>query len=1367
MGTVVKLLVGVALVLLGPSTTPPSASHRGRAVAWNQPRPARPGPADTPPFRSTPKLDARRVLSSRLDVTAPDRAVEPPPPPPPPRWGRRFVVARLGAERNRVDVAYVLAARTTRLRYVTSAGAAWATLRAGDVLPIALAPAQAAAVVAGSDVAVYYFRAGAAPFVAAVAPLGKFCRAYRLSVPPGASVVLVTTGGGADIALDGRPLGGGGWRRLPGGEFWWREVAMGDAGGYRRLRRADGAFGVLSYGVGRGDAISVCECDNPDPCRGFLCRPGERCHVSSCRPRCEPAADVTCRLRTDARAFRGFHVSLPGPCRYVVTRLCNPDGSLPDFSVEATVLATGVASLLVRVYNVTVAAERGEEGLVQVNNRSLSLPVALHGARVVASRRDAALLLETDFSLRVSYDWRGAANVTVPESFADDLCGVCGNAGDDFGSSDRPETFCERLGRGKLFGACRGVVDIWGYLEGCEGEPCGNESACRALENYAAACKERGVQLPDWRKEEGCAPRCPENSHYNPCGCPRTCTHLDGPENCSTSCQETCECAQGFVLLNSSCVAAAVACGCHHAGHRYAPGEQFWEGDSCTRSCICDPEVQRVRCKKDGCRRGQRCAVEKGVIGCYPESYRTCSSGRDKNYVTYDGQRYNFAGSCLYEFTGACKASKGLVGFQVLVQNKGQGLYGSTFTRSVQVIVYGYNVTLSHNFRGKVMVDGLLVNLPHILPEGKIFIVRRGWGTSLRTDFNLTVSFDGQSHLAVTVPSAYAGALCGLCGNFDGDPHNDVPEVVTTVVPGCSGPAPHRCSSRAIINHKQRASEEDCGLILWSKGPFRSCHSRVDPESYFQACITDYCIFRGHKAIICQAVMGYAAACQEAGVVLEPWRSKTFCAPFCPPHSHYELHGTACPATCGHPNCSETCDLPRTEGCFCDEGFVLSGERCVPPPHCGCHHRGRYYQRGEEFYAEDGCAERCRCTANGTVTCWAAPCSSGEECRVERGVRGCHGGGRGRCVLLGSRRLVTFDGLNFTLGGSCRYVLAKVCQGDGHELEVTLENGGGVAVAVGGSRITMQSGSSWRVDVDGETRTLPLSLEDGKTWVTQEGNNIVLQTALGHRLVYAATAILLVTVPSTYAGRMSGLCGDFDGNSDNDFMGPNGTRVNGTQELVVAWKVPDESITCSDICETCVVHPPDATRPYHAENSCGMMVVTSGPFSGCHAQVGPEDFFEHCLQEMVLTAGAMDTLCRSLQAYTAACQEAGATVKVWRTKSFCPLPCGEHSFYTLCARSCEGSCAHMAQPLPCHGPCFEGCRCTEGFFTDGDGCIFSSTCGCFQDGRYTQVLENFLVDNCSRNCTCYLYGALLCEDGHCSPGGKCGVQGGRRFCLSP
>lgn len=88
---------------------------------------------------------------------------------------------------------------------------------------------------------------------------------------------------------------------------------------------------------------------------------------------------------------------------------------------------------------------------------------------------------------------------------------------------------------------------------------------------------------------------------------------------------------------------------------------------------------------------------------CSSERSGTCSSGRDLHYVTFDGHRREFgSGSCLYEFVRACGASGELVGFQVLVQNKGP--HDVSFARSVQVIVYGYNVTLSHEFPGRAMV---------------------------------------------------------------------------------------------------------------------------------------------------------------------------------------------------------------------------------------------------------------------------------------------------------------------------------------------------------------------------------------------------------------------------------------------------------------------------------------------------------------------------------------------------------------------------------------------------------------------------------------------------------------------------------------
>ncbi|XP_053908625.1 IgGFc-binding protein-like [Cuculus canorus] len=1217
---------------------------------------------------------------------------------------------------------------------------------------------------ADSDVAVYYVRRhGVKSSVVAVPPLGDFCTSYHLQAPPDATIVLVANDGGGDVTMDGRPLGGTGWRRAPIGDLWWRRVTLGTSGGGggggggggHHLCRLNGTFGVLSSSVEQDEEESgiqvKCECDIPKSCAEVLCPPGTRCRLSSCRPRCEAVPDATCHLHRRVRTFSDASMALPIPCRYVLARSCRSDPSLPTpFSVEARILPKGISSLRIRVYNLTVTTRRGQRRFIQVNNQSFRLPVSFHGNRILLSRHGSGILFQTDFSLHVSYDSKGSTTISVPGVVPQHLCGLCadGFSDDDPGSS---ESFCERLAKGELFGRCRRVVEPWDHLEGCTEKPCGKESVCRALANYAAACAERGVEVPEWRREEGCAP--------------------SRPENTSTSSQETYGCNHGLAFLNGSCVATtSEPPGCHHDGHHYAPGQKVWAGDNCTQRCVCDGEEHRMRCREECCRRGERCRVEKEVVGCHPESYGKCSSGRDQSYVTFDGHRGGFGGRCLQEFVGTCEAAEGLVDFQVLVRNEGKRPYGVAVARTVHVLLEGHNVTLSHEFPEKAMVDGLLVHLPHVLLEGNISISRRGWGTSLITSFHLTISFDGQSHLAVTVPSSYSGFLRGLCGDFDGDPHNDVLKVVTTSTPGCEEPPPRPCSRLDVIARKQRDTNEECGLILFPEGPFRGCHSKVDPESFFQDCVMDYCVFRGHKGVVCQALKGYAAACQEVGVDLEEWRSKNVCAPSCPPHSHYQLNGTSCPTTCAQSHRRDLCDLPRTEGCFCDDGFLLNGDRCVPPWLCGCHHGGRYHHRGEEFYPEEGCSQRCRCTAEGTVTCWTSPCPPGWECRVENGVRGCHGGHGGRCVLLGRRRLVTFDGRKVTFGAECGgYVVAKVCRGGGQRLEVTVDNQGGVTVSVEGVAVTMKSGRTSTVDVDGKTHTLPLSVGDGKVWVFQEGNNVLLQTTFGHRIVSVDTVVLLVTIPTAFSGRMCGLCGDFDGNGDNDFLETNGKRITGIQELMETWKIPDESIPCVEVCPTCVVHPSDTTGWYRKETSCGMMVVTPGPFSGCHGKVDPEEFLEYCLQEMVVTEGAMDTLCRSLQAYTAACQEVGAPVERWRTETFCPFPCGSHSSYSLCAHSCAGGCARLGHRVPCHRvPCFEGCTCSEGFYSHGHRCVLPSTCGCFQDGHYLQVMENLLVDNCTQRCTCYLHGTLICEKlSSSSSAVGCDTGGGWRTSVAP
>lgn len=66
----------------------------------------------------------------------------------------------------------------------------------------------------------------------------------------------------------------------------------------------------------------------------------------------------------------------------------------------------------------------------------------------------------------------------------------------------------------------------------------------------------------------------------------------------------------------------------------------------------------------------------------------------------------------------------------------------------------------------------------------------------------------------------------------------------------------------------------------------------------------------------------------------------------CPSHSHYTACAPLCPATCNDIFAPTLCEKPGecTEGCVCNNGYVLSNDRCVPLRDCGCRdNKDNYY----------------------------------------------------------------------------------------------------------------------------------------------------------------------------------------------------------------------------------------------------------------------------------------------------------------------------------------------------------------------------------------------------------------------------------------
>ncbi len=63
----------------------------------------------------------------------------------------------------------------------------------------------------------------------------------------------------------------------------------------------------------------------------------------------------------------------------------------------------------------------------------------------------------------------------------------------------------------------------------------------------------------------------------------------------------------------------------------------------------------------------------------------------------------------------------------------------------------------------------------------------------------------------------------------------------------------------------------------------------------------------------------------------------------CGPGMEYNVCGPACPATCLEPNGPDKCTQPCVEGCYCQEGLLLSPDGCVIQEQCGCKLNGLYY----------------------------------------------------------------------------------------------------------------------------------------------------------------------------------------------------------------------------------------------------------------------------------------------------------------------------------------------------------------------------------------------------------------------------------------
>ena len=191
----------------------------------------------------------------------------------------------------------------------------------------------------------------------------------------------------------------------------------------------------------------------------------------------------------------------------------------------------------------------------------------------------------------------------------------------------------------------------------------------------------------------------------------------------------------------------------------------------------------------------------------------------------------------------------------------------------------------------------MLTALPVSVAGGRLSVTQGASKAVLTTDFGLTVTYDWDWRVEVTLPSSYDSAVCGLCGNMDRNPSNDQAFPNGTLAPsipvwGGSWRVPdwdplcwHECQGSCPTCPEDQLDLYEgpgfCGpLAPGSGGPFAACHAHVTPETFFKGCVLDVCLGGGVYDILCQALAAYAAACQAAGIVIKDWREQTDCSEY-------------------------------------------------------------------------------------------------------------------------------------------------------------------------------------------------------------------------------------------------------------------------------------------------------------------------------------------------------------------------------------------------------------------------------------------------------------------------------------------------------
>ncbi|GAB1606482.1 hypothetical protein Ahia01_000930800 [Argonauta hians] len=456
--------------------------------------------------------------------------------------------------------------------------------------------------------------------------------------------------------------------------------------------------------------------------------------------------------------------------------------------------------------------------------------------------------------------------------------------------------------------------------------------------------------------------------------------------------------------------------------------------------------------------------------------------------------------------------------------------------------------------------------------------------------------------------------------------------------------------------------------------------------------------------------------------------------------------------------------------CQCQGGF--RGKICDLPPPCSsnpCRNGGRCSSAKDDFICQCPpiyrgkdcsivvpcgsvpCKNNGTCTNNGkNYTCQCPPQFNGNECEKEKSV--C------RCTTFSKTFYRTFDDQILQFTGPCNETLVRplaVSKMEDFSVKIIKKKSSMstvnriVEVKLNNNVILFSTHNT--LSVNYEKRTLPIITKDFSVqlsvgWVS-------LNTRWGLSVKYDGIHQVEVTLPISFAEKVTGICGDCNGKEDDlksRVLRNYANTVNSAKSPKVPCKPHSALITC------------------HKSQSLKCDSIFNMPmFKECIEKIGKSNIAKiQMLCSASLCSGENDAkendkLCHLVETFASECQKADVLVR-WRSAKFCPKLCPVNQEYKTNISICQPTCINKSPNCTTYTA---GCVCKPGFILSGRDCVLNSECGCFRKGIYMRLHEEIYSSTCLEKSVCLEGGKIkIIKAKACQENSECKIDNGKRHC---